>query len=161
MDRRAYLLLKQTIRHVKTDRSFQIDAAVVLHDHLHMIWTLPPGDTDYSGRWSKIKGSFTRQWLAAGDGEAPITKGKRRDERRGVWQPKFIEHTIRDEDDFIRHVEYIHYNPVKHGYVSCPKYWPWSSFHRYVRNGVYPPSWCCLAKESTQYVERLDYKGLE
>jgi len=126
-----------------------------------MIWTLPKADADYSGRWSKIKSQFTRQWLVMGGTEASPSQGKRRDDRRGVWQPKFIEHTIRDEDDFIHHVEYIHYNPVKHGYVQCPKDWPWSSFRRYVKQGVYPLDWCCGDQQSLGHSQRIDYKGLE
>lgn len=139
----AYALFQQVVQEIKAERPFRMVAWVVLHDHLHMMWALPPGDADYSGRWSKIKSQFTRRWLEQGGREQSVSIGKRRDGRRGIWQPKFYEHTIRDEDDYIDHVEYTHYNPVKHGYVKHPKDWPRSSFHEYVRRGWYPRNWCC------------------
>ncbi len=142
-DADALALFRDVLREVKAQRPFRIEAWVVMPDHVHMIWTLPLADSDFSGRWSKIKSQFTRQWLTRGGREMPITAGKSREGRRGVWQPKFIEHTIRDEDDLIAHVEYVHYNPVKHGYVACPKDWPNSSFTEYVRRGFYPLEWCC------------------
>ncbi len=135
-------LFQGIVREIKAERPFRMDAWVILYDHLHMIWTLPPGDADFSGRWSKIKSQFTRRWLDQGGAEQPVSIGKQRDGRRGVWQPKFLEHTIRDEQDYIAHVEYIHYNPVKHGYVEYPRQWARSSFHEYVRRGIYPPHWC-------------------
>ena len=97
----------------------------------------------YSGRWQWIKTQFTQRWLAAGGSEVRTTTGRKNDGRRGVWQPKFWEHTIEDEEDFERHFDYIHYNPVKHGHVKCPEDWRWSSFHRWVRAGVYPEHWGC------------------
>lgn len=141
-DDAAYRLFRQVVREIKDERPFQIAAWVVLHDHMHMIWVLPHGDADYSGRWSKIKSQFTRRWLERGGHEQPISAGKRRDDRRGIWQPKFYEHTVRDEDDYIDHIEYVHYNPVKHGYVKHPIDWHCSSFHEYVRRGWYPRDWC-------------------
>ena len=158
---RACVLFRSVLAEVKAERSFTVDAAVVLHDHLHMIWTLPTGDADFSGRWSKIKSLFSRRWRRAmGGPEAAFTRGMERDRRRGVWQPRFFEHTIRDEEDYIAHVEYIHYNPVRHGYVCCPKDWPRSSFHRFVRRGAYPVDWCC-GDEPPASVERLNQDALE
>ncbi len=142
-DDAANSLFQQVVQEIKAERQFHMVAWVVLYDHLHMIWTLPSGDADYSGRWSKIKRQFTRRWLEQGGVEQPVSRGKQRDDRRGIWQPKFYEHTIRDEEDYIDHVEYVHYNPVKHGYVKHAIDWRRSSFHEYVRRGWYPHDWCC------------------
>lgn len=121
----------------------EFDATVLLPDHLHAIWTLPAGDTDYSKRWAWVKKEFTKRWLESGRPEQAVTAGRSRDGRRGVWQPKFWEHTIRDAKDLERHVEYIHYNPVKHGLVRCPHAWPWSSLSRWVGANLYPVDWAC------------------
>jgi putative transposase len=134
-------LFRSCIRTQLRNRPFKIDAVALLPDHLHMMWTLPRHDKDFSTRWSAIKGDFTREWLRQSGSEAQTTSGQRREGRRGVWQPRFIEHTIRDEDDFQSHLDYIHYNPVKHGWARSPKEWRWSSFHRYVRLGAYPIDW--------------------
>ena len=120
---------------------FQTLAVVLLPDHLHAIWSLPPGDEDYSRRWAWVKKEFTKAHLAAGGRERRQSEGRRRDGRRGVWQPKFWEHTIRDEADFDAHMDYVHWNPVKHGLAAAPREWAASSFHRWVRAGVYPPDW--------------------
>ena len=149
-DRRPFLcdqvarpILRDCLREAQRERAFTIDAVVLLPDHLHAIWTLPPGDATYSLRWAAIKANFTREWLACGGQESTITGDHHRQGRRGVWQPRFYEHTVEDDDDFIAHVEYIHFNPVKHGLVHCPRDWPYSSFHRYIRLGHYAPQWCC------------------
>ena len=139
----ARRLLGGVIREKQQEVPFEIVAIVLLPDHLHTIWTLPRGDTDYSGRWKAIKAEFTSTWLALDRGEQPVTGGYRRQRRRGIWQPRFMEHTIRDEEDHHHHIDYIHYNPVKHGYARCPKDWRWSSFHRYVRSGDYAENWGC------------------
>jgi putative transposase len=118
-----------------------INAIVLLPDHLHTIWTLPPGDVDYSGRWNWIKHEFTRLWLEGIGTESKISESRRREGRRGVWQPRFWEHTIESDEDFERHFDYLHYNPVKHGLAASPGDWKWSSFHRWVRLGVYPRDW--------------------
>ncbi len=118
-----------------------IAAIVLLPDHIHTIWTLPAGDSDYSRRWAWIKKEFTRQWLANGGTEEPASASRQRERRHNVWQRRFWEHTIRDEEDFQAHFDYIHYNPVKHGLVQSPGDWLWSSFHRYVRLGYYTPTW--------------------
>lgn len=120
---------------------FQIDAIVLLPDHLHAVWTLPPGDVDFSTRWNQIKGRFSKTWLAAWGVEA--TPGTRRSSRRerGVWQRRFFEHCCRDEADYRRCVDYVHINPLKHGLVDRVRDWPWSSFHRYVKLGEYARDW--------------------
>ena len=107
------------------------------------MWALPGNDTDYSTRWRHIKGAFTHEWLKEGGEERWVRPGQDREGRRGVWQPRFFEHTIRDEDDFEKHLDYIHYNPVKHGLVALPSDWPWSSLHRWIRDGGYPADWGC------------------
>jgi putative transposase len=113
-----------------------IDAVVVLPDHLHTVWTLPAGDADYSGLWRAIKARFSRSLARSG---VPLAR-----DRRGeydLWQRRFWEHLIRDDDDLARHVEYIHYNPVKHGLVADPFHWRWSSIHVYARQGIVSTEW--------------------
>jgi len=122
-----------------------------------MMWELAAGDADYSDRWSRIKSTFTRRYPGDVSTDPSVSTSQRRERRRGIWQRRFYEHTIRDEDDLIRHVEYIHYNPVKHGLASCPKDWPWSSFHRYVERGIYPEDWCC-GNEPPAHVEMEGYE---
>jgi putative transposase len=141
-DRRSRVLVENVValrtafRMARNERPFGIDAIVILPDHLHVIMTLPPGDADFSGRWRRIKGDFTHQ-VAAASGKVPINrKGE-----YALWQRRFWEHTIRDDDDYARHVDYIHINPVKHGLVRRVQDWPHSSFHRYVRQGVLPLDW--------------------
>ena len=152
-DAAARTLLGSVFRRCRARWPFAVTAIVLLPDHLHAIWTLPPGDGDFSTRWAWLKKEFTKAWLAVGGAEQAISPGRRRERLRGVWQPRFWEHTIRDEDDFEQHFDYVHYNPVKHGLVRSPGEWPWSSFHRWVRLGVYPPNW---ASGGDQPPPRLD-----
>jgi putative transposase len=132
-------LLRRVFRNVKDRHPFAIDAVVVLPEHLHCIWTLPAGDCDYKMRWALIKAGFSRQ-LPAGERRSAsrVQRGE-----RGIWQRRFWEHVIRDDRDFERHVDYIHWNPVKHGWLKRVCDWPHSSFHAYVRRGVYPEDWAC------------------
>ncbi|MBR0870105.1 transposase [Bradyrhizobium tropiciagri] len=142
-DRRQELLtenveaLRTSFRETQQRHPFSIDAIVVLPDHLHAVWTLPEGDTDFSMRWRLIKTSFSRR-LTAGEAvsDSRAAKGE-----RGIWQRRYWEHTIRDEGDFARHIDYVHINPVKHGLVTRVSDWPYSSFHRMVRDGAYPEDW--------------------
>ena len=124
-------ILREAFRRVMSKRPFQMDAVVVLPDHMHCIWRLPRGDSDYSGRWGEIKKRVSRRL---------DPRSNRRNER-GVWQRRFWEHLIRDERDWRRHVDYIHYNPVKHGLVRQVSEWPWSSFARAVERGWYNEDW--------------------
>ena len=110
---------------------------MVLPDHLHTIWTMPEGDSDFAVRWAIMKASFSRALRK----DEPVSASRRRRRERGIWQRRYWEHTIRDEDDLGRHLDYIHFNPVKHGHVACVATWPYSSFHRMVRLGFYPESW--------------------
>jgi len=123
------------------------------------MWTLPQGDLDYSTRWAAIKANFTRRWLTAGGLEVGVTQSQMRKRERGVWQPRFMEHTIRDEEDLGNHIDYIHWNPVKHGYVTRPIDWPWSSLHRFVRDGILPADWGCVPGE--EYGGSVDADLLE
>jgi putative transposase len=120
----------------RAERPFAIDAIVVLPDHVHTIMTLPSHDADFSGRWRRIKSLFTKAAVAAG-----ATAERNRKGEYSIWQRRFWEHTIRNEKDFERHVDYIHFNPVKHGLVRRVCDWPYSSFHRYVRSGLLPEDW--------------------
>jgi putative transposase len=116
-------------------------AVCPLPDHLHCIWSLPENDADYSVRWKEIKGLSTREYLLTfGPGEIRSESRMKKGEA-AIWQRRFWEHTIRDEDDLNRHIDYIHYNPVKHGVVQRVVEWPWSSFHRYVQEGHYGFDW--------------------
>lgn len=110
---------------------------VILPDHLHAMWTQPEGDKDYPVRWTLIKAGFSRH-LPKGERRNPscIAKGE-----RGVWQRRYWEHLIWNETDSCRHVDYVHWNPVKHGHVLQVADWPYSTFHRYVAHGVYPRDW--------------------
>jgi putative transposase len=129
-------LLRTAVRIVRHQHPFVIEAIVVLPDHLHALWTLPPSDADFAGRWKAIKRNFTHTLVQQGVPLIPNAKGEYR-----LWQRRYWEHTIRDEDDWRRHVDYIHYNPVKHGLVTRVAAWPFSSFHRFVRLGWLNPDW--------------------
>jgi putative transposase len=126
----------QAIRTVKRERPFRIDAMVILPEHLRAIWTLPPDDDDYAARWRMIKAQFSRALVKNG------ALMRRNDEGEfDLWQRRCWEHTIQDEADLRHHVEYVHYNPVKHGWVQRVEQWPHSTFHRNVRRGIYPSDW--------------------
>ena len=114
-----------------------MDAVAVLSDHLHCIWTLPPNDSDFSKRWNMLKGDFSRH-IEKGERISVSRKSRR---ERGIWQRRFWEYRIRDQSDFNRHVDYIHWNPIKHGWAKNVIDWPYLSFHRYVERGIYPKNW--------------------
>jgi putative transposase len=141
-DRRSRLLvqhidaLREAFSTARRERPFVVDAVVVLPDHLHAILTLPPNDADFSGRGRRIKGHFSRNLI-----DAATALQRSRNGDLALWQRRFWEHTVRDESDFSRHVDYIHFNPVRHGLVGCVCDWPHSSFHRYVREGLLPEDW--------------------
>ena len=126
--------LRQAFRTVRQARPFEITAMAVLPDHLHCIWTLPTGDSDYALRWAGIKAAFSASLPA----DRNLRDSLRRKRERGLWQRRYWEHVLRDERDLAAHVDYIHYNPVKHGLVECAAQWPYSSFHRYLRDGRLP-----------------------
>ena len=132
-------LLRDAFGYVMRKHPFIIDAVVILPDHLHCIWTLPENDHDFSTRWRLIKSYFSRKCETISPENISISRKKKK--QRAIWQYRFWEHLIRDEIDFQNHVEYIHYNPVKHGLVTAPKDWEYSSFHRAVRQGMYDIMW--------------------
>jgi putative transposase len=122
---------------VKQTHAFRIDAMVILPDHIHAIWTLLEFDSAYSKRRSLIKANFSRKLPV----NETISASSNKKGERGIWQRRFWEHLIRDENDYNRYVEYIHINPVKHGSVRHCSDWSYSSFHRYVRQGLLPLDW--------------------
>ena len=130
-------LLRDVVRYVRERHPFHIDGWVVLHDHMHCIWTLPHGDDDYAKRMRLIKSLFSK--------EMPKTERRsnvrQRKGERGIWQRRYWEHTIRDEKDYVTHMDYLHNNPVKHGYVDKAMDWPYSTFRYHVQRGLYPENW--------------------
>jgi putative transposase len=135
--------LRTAVRLTRRQHPFAIDAVVVLPDHMHIVMTLPPSDAGFPIRLSLIKRRFTNAIAKTG-----ATVARHRNGESALWQRRFWEHTIRDETDFERHVDYIHFNPVKHSLVTRVRDWPYSSFHRFVRHGILPEDW---AGDSTQY----------
>jgi putative transposase len=129
--------LRSAFRYTRTRHPFQLDAIVVLPDHLHAIWTLPEGDADFPLRWRLIKAAFSRS--VPRSESASESRLQRRE--RGIWQRRYWEHAIRDQEDFNRHLDYIHFNPIKHGYVLRAADWPYSSFRLMIKRGVYPEQW--------------------
>ncbi len=130
-------VLREVLHYVKERHPFRMDALVVLPDHLHTIWTLPKGDRDFPTRWMLIKTGFSRRVTA----DERRSDSRRQKGERGIWQRRYWEHLIRDDEDYRRHVDYVHYNPVKHGHVARAAEWPHSTFSQYVNQGVYSPDW--------------------
>jgi len=133
--------LRAAIEETRAQHPFQIDAWVLLPDHLHTIWTLPDGDADYPKRWGLIKALFTKQVKSNYHDPLRMNESKQQKREATVWQRRYWEHQIRDDADYRRHVDYIHYNPVKHGLVKSVSDWPHSTFHNFVARGVYPQGW--------------------
>lgn len=154
-DRKSCLLVEEIDRlrkaygGVHRSLPFTTIAVAVLPDHIHAVWKLPEGDADYSLRWSRIKAEFSRGLPAV---ERSPSKQQRRE--KGIWQRRFWEHQIRDHIDLERHVDYIHYNPVKHGLGSRVSDWPHSSFHRYVSAGWLSADWAGDVREAVGFGER-------
>ena len=151
--------LRAAFRMARKAHPFAVDAIVILPDHLHCLWTLPQGDSQFSKRWSAVKRFFTGSFVARAGREVVRSASKKRRGERGVWQRRFWEHVIRDEGDFERHVDYIHFNPVKHGYTECPHAWAYSSFRRWVSAGAYDPTWLCVCSGHT--VRTPDFSTIE
>jgi putative transposase len=129
--------LRHIYRLVQERDPFETIAICVLPDHLHAIWALPDGDAEFPRRWNHIKGGFSRGLPSVGArSQSKVTRRE-----KGIWQRRYWEHAIRNDADLERHVDYIHYNPVKHGLVSRVCDWPHSSFHRYVAHGALPLDW--------------------
>ena len=155
-DRRSSVLtdnvaaLRHAFRVTRRERPLTVDAIVVLPEHLHTVMTLPNADADFSGRWRRIKSLFSRLVSK----RMPLERDARGE--YALWQKRFWEHTIRNDADFERHVDYIHFNPMKHALVPQVRDWPYSSFHRYVRLGILPQDWAGDARATSQgYGERI------
>jgi putative transposase len=155
-DRRSDLLVRQidalrsAVRSVAVKSPFYIDAWVVLPEHMHCIWTLPEGDTDYSGRWRAIKIAFSKTLPAIEHRSAVMEKRG----ERGIWQRRYWDHTIRDDRDYAAHMDYTHFNPVKHGLAPSAAGWPFSSFRRSVAKGIYPAEWALTSERVAEAGER-------
>jgi len=135
--------LRAAIQTTRQSLPFQINAWVLLPDHLHCVWTLPDNDSDFSARWSMIKRLTSQTMMKHPDGHpgAPPSASQQKRKESGFWQRRFWDHVIRDEKDYCRHIDYLHWNPVKHGLVGQVRQWPYSSFHRHVAGGLYPLDW--------------------
>lgn len=148
---------KKSIKQVQQQYPFEIIAWVQLPDHLHCIWKMPENDANYSMRWSQIKRLTTqacpRYHLPIDD----LSRSKVKRKERGIWQRRFYEHEIKDEADFIKYMDYLHYNPFKHGLVGKVSEWPYSSFHRYVKQGLYMEDWGNNSMDFTEnFSDRLE-----
>ncbi|MGI4797818.1 MAG: REP-associated tyrosine transposase [Janthinobacterium lividum] len=156
LDRQSDLLvtridiLRDAVRQTRSRAPFAIDAWVVLPDHMHCVWTLPPGDADFPGRWRMIKTIFSKALPGLG---TPSEVMVRREER-GIWQRRYWEHTIRDARDYAAHMDYTHFNPVKHGYATHAADWPYSSFRRCVAAGLYSSGWSGSTDQPVEAGER-------
>ena len=144
--------LRHAHRIIQERHPFTIDAMVVMPEHLHVIWTLPSGDADYAMRWRLIKTDFSRSIPV--DERRSVSRQEKGE--RGIWQRRYWEHTIRDELDYQRHVDYIHFNPVKHGLVTSVRDWPYSSFHRFVKHGVLSEDWAGMAESEVENFGEMD-----
>ena len=128
--------LRQAYRIVQERRPFETIAICILPDHIHAVWTLPEFDSDFATRWSLIKSGFSRGIDAKPGSQSQVSKRE-----KGIWQRRYWEHAIRDDADLERHIDYIHFNPVKHGHVRRVADWPYSSFHRFVERGLLAADW--------------------
>ncbi|TDR28845.1 REP-associated tyrosine transposase [Hydromonas duriensis] len=135
------LALREAIGVVRAELSFEIDAWVLMPDHLHAIWTLPEHDADFGKRWGEIKRYVSQQCGGRLNQTWRLSDSNIKRRESSVWQRRFWEHQVRDDADFERCINYAYYNPVKHGLVERVADWPHSTFHRYVKQGVYPLNW--------------------
>lgn len=140
--------LRSAIQRVRANHPFRIDAWVLLPDHLHCIWTLPPDDADYSLRWNLIKRLTTQACTGYRPDENAATLSRTRRRESTLWQRRFWERQIRNDEDFRRHMDYLHMNPVKHGYCTQPTAWPYSSLHRLIREGLYSADWATAIEDA-------------
>jgi putative transposase len=153
------LRLRQAVATIKQELPFEFEAAVVLPDHVHFLWTLPQGDADYSKRVCRLKVEFTQSLRGVHALPTTVCASRRKHRESDVWQRRFLEHPIRDDDDFEQHVHYIHYNAVKHGLVACPHLWPYSSFRKWVARDAYSLDWACVC--SGRPPPRMDWGPIE
>lgn len=159
-------LLRTVARKVRGNRPFHIDAWVILPDHLHCVWSLPPGDDDFTNRWRLIKQGFSKALpMTERRSSVRIARGESQGQglalpgalrmQRAIWQRRFWEHVIRSDKDYAAHVDYCHINPFKHGYVKRVADWPFSTFHRYVESGLYPVDWAGMGEADLAAGERV------
>ena len=134
------ITLLNTIEKSQNEYPFEQLAYCILPDHIHCIWKLPAGDDDYSRRWQLIKARFSREFLLRSDLEGKISESRKRKRERGIWQRRFWKHTIRDDNDLAMHINYIHFNPIKHGMVEKLSDWHWSSYNDFLNTGYYDSS---------------------
>lgn len=152
--------LRDAIKQVQSEWPFEIEGAVILPDHLHFLWSLPLGDSDFSKRAGRFKALATKRLLALPTGEEENPgRSRRRHNEAAIWQRRFWDHVIRDERDFERHLDYIHYNPVKHGHAACPHEWRHSSFDAWVNRGAYSRDWGCRCESRTPVM--MDFSDLD
>jgi putative transposase len=147
--------LRDAVMKTRKNHPFSIDAWVLLPNHLHCMLTLPESDNNFSVRWNDIKKRFTTAAKDTLHKPEWVNASKQKHRESTIWQRRFWEHQIRDDNDYQRHMDYIHYNPVKHGLVKQVRDWPYSTFHRYVNQGVYPENWggSVSLKDTTDYGE--------
>ncbi|MEM6255485.1 MAG: transposase [Cyanobacteria bacterium P01_D01_bin.156] len=154
---------RQAVRQTKAEAPFEIVAAAILPDHIHFIWTLPDDDSNYSKRVGRIKVLFTRALRGKGAQSFEISESRWKHRESDVWQRRFWEHTIRAEEELAHYLDYVHYNPVKHGWVSCPHQWPHSSFQKWINEGHYQRDWGCQCSEKKieigEFLEAERYSG--
>jgi putative transposase len=143
--------LREAVQWTLQRYPFRTDAFVVLPDHIHAVWTLPLDDTEFAVRWRMIKSRFARSIPK----EAPVSRSRKARGERGIWQRRFWEHLIRNEQDYSRHIEYCYINPVKHALVRRVQNWPYSSFHRDVRAGIFPLDWAGEIEVIGEFGERV------
>ena len=144
--------LREGIQRTRQSLPFKIEAWVLLPDHLHAVWTLPLEDNNYAARWAIIKRQVSLRYGRQGNDLKQLSDSRQKRKESGIWQRRFWEHQIRDDLDFNRHMDYLHWNPVKHGYVQKVADWPFSSFHRLVAQRLYPPDWGVTAIEEAETI---------
>jgi len=134
-------MLRNAIQSTRAERPFTIDAWVLMPEHLHTIWQMPDDDNDFSARWAMIKSRFSKQAKLVIPSDEPQSNSRNKRNECQYWQRRFWEHMIRDDKEYEIYMDYTHYNPVKHGYVNQVKDWPYSTFHRCVKQNLYPENW--------------------
>jgi putative transposase len=135
--------LRDAVSTTRLEMPFEILGAVVLPEHIHFLWALPPNDSNYSSRIGRLKVLFTQSLRGKKMLPQNVSISRQKHRESNVWQRRFWEHTIYHETDLAKHLDYIHYNPVKHSLVACPHLWEYSSFHKWVKGGIYSADWCC------------------
>jgi putative transposase len=157
------ILLRKALAKTRSEKPFEITAAAILPDHLHFLWTLHPDYYNYSYLVSRLKVLFTRSLKDKKYQSENISHSRIKHRESDVWQRRFWEHTVKDESEFENFLNYIHYNPVKHGLVSCPHFWQYSSFQTWVNKGIYQHDWACICHDKKpkipDFSKIIDYTG--